>query len=100
MQKHIITTIQQEKAEEKIDRALANPDKSKNYYSYEYFPAKTPQGVENLLDRIERMSKALKDALDDLAKCRGQLMQCKALATAKRLEHEFCNMTPGSMTLR
>jgi len=70
--------------------------------------------IKNLLDKIgeysakmdelirenDTLRKALKDALDDLAKCRGQLMQCKALATAKRLEHEFCNMTPGSMTLR
>jgi methylenetetrahydrofolate reductase (NADPH) len=45
------------KLNDKIERALANPDKTKNYYSYEYFPAKTPQGVENLLDRIERMGK-------------------------------------------
>ena len=27
----------------------------KSYYSFEYFPPKTQAGVENLLDRIERM---------------------------------------------
>jgi chromosome segregation ATPase len=56
--------------------------------------------IDELTRENETLRKALNDALNDLAKCRGQLMQCKALATAKRLEHEFCNMTPGSMTLR
>jgi len=46
------------KLNEKIERALRCPDsKHKNFYSFEYFPARTPQGVENLIDRIERMGK-------------------------------------------
>ena len=56
--------------------------------------------MEDLIRENETLRKALRDALADLATCRGKLMQCRALATAKRLEHEFCNMTPGSMTLR
>lgn len=50
------------KISEKIERALSEHDsptvgKKKNYYSFEYFPPKTDQGIENLLDRIERMGK-------------------------------------------
>ena len=30
---------------------------AKTYYSFEYFPPKTQAGVENLLERIERMGK-------------------------------------------
>lgn len=47
------------KLSDKINRVLSDlaHDKKKNFYSFEYFPARTPAGVENLLDRIERMSK-------------------------------------------
>jgi methylenetetrahydrofolate reductase (NADPH) len=50
------------KISDKIQRALLEdaslPDASKRqYYSFEYFPPKTDQGVDNLLDRIERMGK-------------------------------------------
>lgn len=58
------------------------------------------QKIHDLIQENETLRKALKQALEDLATCRGKLMQCKAVATAKRLEHEFCNMTPGSMVLR
>jgi 5,10-methylenetetrahydrofolate reductase len=30
---------------------------TKTYYSFEYFPPKTEQGLENLIDRIDRMAK-------------------------------------------
>ena len=30
-------------------------DPTKVYYSFEYFPPKTESGVENLIERIERM---------------------------------------------
>lgn len=45
------------KLNEKIARVLAD-DKNgkKNFYSFEYFPARTVQGIDNLLDRIERMA--------------------------------------------
>lgn len=33
------------------------PTPKRNFYSFEYFPPKTQAGVENLLDRIERMGK-------------------------------------------
>lgn len=36
------------------DASLPDSNK-KQYYSFEYFPPKTDQGVDNLLDRIERM---------------------------------------------
>ena len=50
------------KLSDKIRRAILEEEsksyeKKKNYYSFEYFPPKTDQGVENLLDRIERMGK-------------------------------------------
>jgi len=56
--------------------------------------------MEELIRENETLRKALKEALEDLATCRGKLMQCRAMQAAKRLEHEFCNMTPGSMVLR
>jgi len=43
------------KISDKIQQALADPNKNKTYYSFEYFPPKTEAGVENLLERIERM---------------------------------------------
>jgi len=46
------------KISDKISRVLSDDDqKHKQYYSFEYFPPKTDQGVENLLDRIDRMGK-------------------------------------------
>lgn len=50
------------KISDKIQRVLLEdaslPDSNKRqYYSFEYFPPKTDQGVDNLLDRIERMGK-------------------------------------------
>ena len=32
-----------------------NSNEPRSYYSFEYFPPKTQAGVENLLERIERM---------------------------------------------
>ena len=53
------------KINDKLDRILnecdsptgspGKPKPQKTYYSFEYFPPKTQAGVENLLDRIERM---------------------------------------------
>lgn len=41
---------------DKINSVLASEkDQNKTFYSFEYFPPRTEQGVENLLDRIERM---------------------------------------------
>lgn len=45
------------KLSQKIESALASEDKAKTFYSYEYFPPKTDSGIENLLERIERMGK-------------------------------------------
>ena len=45
------------KISDKISRVLDDDQKHKQYYSFEYFPPKTDQGVENLLDRIDRMGK-------------------------------------------
>jgi len=54
------------KINEKIDEILRKEaedkaageaqDKLRTYYSYEYFPPKTPAGEENLVDRIGRMA--------------------------------------------
>ena len=50
------------KISDKLDRIkteAANGENSeKTYYSFEYFPPKTQAGVENLLDRIERMGQS------------------------------------------
>ena len=35
--------------------ASSAPSNAKTFYSFEYFPPKTQAGVENLLERIERM---------------------------------------------
>ena len=43
------------KLNEKIEKVLANSPQDRTFYSYEYFPPKTDQGVENLLERVERM---------------------------------------------
>ena len=47
---------------ERVDSPTASPGgtpkKPKTYYSFEYFPPKTQAGVENLLDRIERMGQS------------------------------------------
>lgn len=41
---------------EKINAILqSEKEKDKSFYSFEYFPPRTEQGIENLLDRIERM---------------------------------------------
>ena len=37
---------------DKINEKLKN---NENFYSFEYFPPKTETGIENLLERIERM---------------------------------------------
>lgn len=46
------------KLNEKIQRALSDSEKTgkTNFYSFEYFPARTVAGIDNLLDRIERMA--------------------------------------------
>lgn len=57
------------KISDKIHRVLEQTDSPqgsprnggngpKTYYSFEYFPPKTREGVENLLDRIERMGQS------------------------------------------
>jgi methylenetetrahydrofolate reductase (NADPH) len=38
---------------EKINEKLKNNEK---WYSFEYFPPKTDGGMENLLERVERMA--------------------------------------------
>ena len=48
------------KISDKIESLLAmdtkDPNTPKAWYSYEYFPPKTPAGEENLVDRIARMA--------------------------------------------
>jgi methylenetetrahydrofolate reductase (NADPH) len=39
-----------------IDKIKAKEEKNEIFYSFEYFPPKTEIGVDNLLERIERMS--------------------------------------------
>lgn len=50
-------------SEKSPSKSLSQSPKSKtlqpkSYYSFEYFPPKTEQGLENLIDRIERMAKS------------------------------------------
>lgn len=48
------------KISDKIERALketTTQGAQQDFYSFEYFPPKTDQGMENLLDRIDRMGK-------------------------------------------
>ncbi len=40
-----------------IDKIRTSTEEGKPFYSFEYFPPKTVPGLENLYDRIERMSK-------------------------------------------
>ena len=50
------------KLSDKIKAAFAEggslADGKKTAYSFEYFPPKTDQGVENLMERIQRMGMA------------------------------------------
>lgn len=39
-----------------ISKMLKMMEEKKPFYSFEYFPPKTPEGVENLYDRLDRMS--------------------------------------------
>jgi hypothetical protein len=41
------------KISDKIQEKMKN---NENWYSFEYFPPKTEGGIENLLERIERMA--------------------------------------------
>lgn len=44
------------KISDKIAKAFAEDTTGeKTFFSFEYFPARTEAGIENLLDRIERM---------------------------------------------
>jgi chromosome segregation ATPase len=45
------------------------------------------------------LSASLKNALDDLAKCRRELQACRAELLAKRIIHEKCKMTPETNNL-
>jgi gas vesicle protein len=56
--------------------------------------------VEALLKENATLREALRNAYDDLSKCRAKLVQCRAMDTARRVEHEFCHMEPGSTVLR
>ena len=47
-----------------IDKVHGLLDEEQPFYSFEYFPPKTPAGVANLYDRIERMSKLAPAFLD------------------------------------
>jgi methylenetetrahydrofolate reductase (NADPH) len=38
-----------------IDKINEKLNKNETFYSFEYFPPKTDTGIENLLERIERM---------------------------------------------
>ena len=47
------------KLSEKLESILASEKEKptkKTWYSFEYFPPKTEQGIENLMDRIDRMA--------------------------------------------
>ncbi len=39
-----------------IDKINDKINKGEKFYSFEYFPPKTETGLENLLERIERMN--------------------------------------------
>jgi len=44
------------KINEKIAKAFSEDTTGKKtFFSFEYFPARTEAGIDNLLDRIERM---------------------------------------------
>ena len=55
--------------------------------------------IAQLQDENATLRKGLKEALEQLDLCRKQLMQCKTMIDAKRLEKQFCERVPSSNLL-
>ena len=55
--------------------------------------------IQALEAENDTLRKGLKEALDDLARCRELLMQCKAQLDARRLESQYCQQEVPSNQL-
>lgn len=71
-----------------IDKINQRIEQGKPFYSFEYFPPKTPAGVYNLYPRIERMAR-LEPAFADITWGAGGSTSEKTLSIAENLQKFF-----------